>query len=66
MRRFIKEYADYQLANSPFLYNSVCERFYKYRINTAVEKYKQGFITTNEAMEMILRAEEYARQEAKA
>ena len=63
MRRFITEYADYQLANSPFLYNNVCERFYKYRINTEVEKYKQGFISTNEAMEMILRAEEYARQE---
>lgn len=66
MRKFITEYADYQLANSPFLYNSVCERFYKYRINIAVEKYKQGFITTNEAMEIILHAEEYARQEAKA
>ena len=66
MRRFITEYANYQLANSPFLYNSVCELFYKHRINTAVEKYKQGFITTNEAMEMILRAEEYARQEVEA
>lgn len=66
MRRFITEYAEYQLANSPFLYNSICEPFYIYRINTAVEKYRQGFITTNEAMEMILRAEEYALQEAKA
>ncbi len=65
MRRFITEYANYQLANSPFLYNSICESFYKHRINIAVEKYRQGFITTNEAMEMILRAEEYALREAK-
>lgn len=66
MRRFITEYADYQLVNSPFFLDSICERFYKYRINSAVEKYRQGFITTNEAMEMILHAEEYALQEAKA
>ena len=66
MRRFITEYANYQLAHSPFLYNSICEPFYICRINAAVEKYRQGVITTNEAMEMILRAEEYALQEAKA
>lgn len=65
MRRFIIEYANYQLANNPFLYNSVCGQFYNRRINSAVEKYRQGFITTNEAMEMILRAEEYAMQESR-
>lgn len=36
MKRFIKEYANYRLANNPFLYNSVCGEFYNRRIQKAV------------------------------
>lgn len=66
MRRFITEYANYQLANSPFYTDNACSQFYIYRINKAVTMCEKGFITENNAVEMILNAEEYARQEAKA
>ena len=66
MRKFITEYADYQLANSPFYTDNVCSQFYIYRINKAVKMYEKGFITENNAIEMILNAEQYAMQEAKA
>lgn len=65
MKRFIKEYANYQIANNPFYTDNVCSRFYIDRINKAVKMYEKGFITVNNAIDMILHAEEYARQEAK-
>ena len=65
MKRFVKEYANYKLANNPFLYNSVCAQFYNRRIQNAFYNCKNGFITINEAMEMIANAEQYAMQEAK-
>ena len=66
MRRFIKEYANYQLANNPFYTDDVCSRFYIDRINQAVKMCEKRFITVNNAIDMILHAEEYVRQEAKA
>lgn len=66
MKRFVKEYANYRLANNPFLYNSVCEHFYNRRIQNALHNCKKGFISINEAMEIIASAEQYAMQEAKA
>ena len=66
MKRFIKEYANYQIANNPFYTDNVCSQFYIYRINKAVQMCEKGFITVNNAIDMILHAEEYARQEAKA
>lgn len=66
MKRFIKEYANYQIANNPFYTDNVCSQFYIYRISKAVKMCEKGFITENNAVEMILNAEEYARQEAKA
>lgn len=66
MRRFIKEYADYQIANNPFYTDNVCSQSYIYRINKAVKMCEKGLITVNNAIDMILHAEEYARQEAKA
>lgn len=66
MKRFIKEYANYQIANNPFYTDNVCSQFYIHRINKAAEMCEKGFITVNNAIDMILHAEEYARQEAKA
>ena len=66
MKRFIKEYANYRLANNPFLYDSVCGQFYNRRIQNALHNCEKGFISINEAMEMIVNAEQYAIQEAKA
>lgn len=66
MKRFIKEYANYQLANNPFYTDNACEQLYVYRINKAVKMYEKGFITENNAIEMIFNAEQYAMQEAKA
>ena len=66
MKRFIKEYAYYQLANNPFCYDEVRNQIFMYRINKAVEMCEKGFITVNNAIDMILHAEEYAMQEAKA
>lgn len=66
MKRFIKEYANYRLANNPFLYNSVCGEFYNRCIQKAVAMCGKGFISINEAMDIIANAEEYAMQEAKA
>lgn len=66
MRRFIKEYAYYQLANNPFCCDDASNQFYIYRINKAVEMCEKGCITINDCMKMILDAEQYAMQEAKA
>lgn len=66
MKRFIKEYANYQIANNPFYTDNVCSQFYIYRINKAVKMCEKGLITENNAVEMILNAEQYAMQEAKA
>lgn len=66
MKRFIKEYANYQIANNPFYTDNVCSQFYIYRINKAVTMCENGYITINDCMKMILDAEQYARQEAKA
>ena len=66
MKRFIKEYANYQLANNPFYTDNACSQFYIDRINKAVKMCENGFITENNAVEMILNAEQYAMQEAKA
>ena len=66
MRRFIKEYANYQIANNPFYTDNACSQFYIYRINKAVKMCEKRFITVNNAIDMILHAEEYVRQEAKA
>lgn len=66
MKRFIKEYANYQLANNPFYTDNVCSQFYIDRISKAVKMCEKGFITVNNAIDMILHAEEYAMQEAKA
>lgn len=66
MKRFVKEYANYRLANNPFLYNSVCGEFYNRRIQKAVAMCEKGFISINSAMDIIANAEEYAMQEAKA
>ena len=66
MKRFIKEYANYQLANNPFYTDNACSQFYIDRINKAVTMCEKGFITENNAIEMILNAEQYAMQEAKA
>lgn len=66
MKRFIKEYANYQIANNPFYTNNVCSQFYIYRINKAVKMCEKGLITVNNAIDMILHAEEYVMQEAEA
>ena len=66
MKRFIKEYANYQLANNPFYTDNACSQFYIDRINKAVKMCEKRFITENNAVEMILNAEEYARQEVEA
>lgn len=66
MRRFIKEYANYQLANNPFLYDSLYSHFYIRRINKAVTMCEKGYITVNNAIDMILHAEQFARQDAEA
>lgn len=65
MKRFVKEYANFQLANNPFC-TEACKQFYIYRITTAVEMCEKGYLTVNDAMGMILNAEQYAMQEAKA
>lgn len=65
MKRFVKEYANYKLANNPFYYDNVCSQLYIYRINKAVEKCKSGFIIIDETMEMITNAEKYAFKERK-
>jgi hypothetical protein len=62
MKRFVKEYANYQLVNSPFL-SDICNSLYKHRIISAVCNCEKGFITVNEAMEMILHAEQYVSQD---
>lgn len=66
MKRFVKEYASYKLANCPFLPSSVCGQHYIYRINKAVKNYEKGFIVADDAIDMVLNAEQYAMQEAKA
>lgn len=66
MKRFIKEYANYQIANNPFYTDNVCSQFYIYRINKAVKMCEKGLITVNNAIDMILHAEQYVMQEAKA
>ncbi len=65
MKRFVKEYASYKLANNPFLPNSVRGQYYVYRINKAVKNYERGLIVADDAIDMILNAEQYAEQEAK-
>lgn len=62
MKRFVKEYANYQITNSPFL-SDICNCLYKQRIISAVYNCEKGFITVNEAIEMILHAEQYVSQE---
>ena len=66
MKRFIKEDANYRLANNPFLYDSVYSHFYIHRINKAVTMCEKGYLTENNAIEMILNAEQFARQEVEA
>ena len=66
MRRFIKEYSYYQLANNPFCCDDVRNQIYIYRINKAVKMCENGYITINDCMKMILDAEQYARQEGEA
>lgn len=66
MKRFIKEYANYQIANNPFYTDNACSQFYICRINKAVKMCEKGFITVNNAIDMILNAEQYAMQEAKS
>lgn len=66
MKRFIKEYANYQIANNPFYSDNVYSHFYIHRINKAVKMYKNGYLTENNAVEMILNAEQFARQEVEA
>ena len=66
MKRFVKEYASYRLANNPFLYNSVYGQFYNKRIQNALYNCEKGFISINEAMNIIANAEQYAIQEGKA
>lgn len=66
MKRFVKEYASYRLANNPFLYNSVCGQFYNKRIQNALYNCEKGFISINEATNIIANAEQYAIQEGKA
>lgn len=63
MKRFIKEYANYQLANNPFCCDDVRNQLYIDRINKAVKMCEKGFITVNNAIDMILHMEEYTRQE---
>lgn len=65
MKRFVKEYANYKLSRNPFYYDNVKNQLYIYRIKKAVEKCERGFITIDEAMEMIVNAEHYAFKEAK-
>lgn len=65
MKRFVKEYANYKLANNPFYYDNGLSQLYIYRINKAVEECKSGFITIDETMGMIINAEKYAFKEAK-
>ena len=66
MKRFVKEYANYRLANRPFLISDVCNTLYINYIEKAVINYEKGFITINEAMNIIANAEEYALQEVEA
>lgn len=49
-----------------FLYNSVCGQFYNKRIQNALYNCEKGFISINEAMNIIANAEQYAIQEGKA
>lgn len=65
MKRFVKEYANYKLANCPFLPNSVCGQLYNQRITSAIRVCEKGFITVDEAMQMIANTEQYAEQEDK-
>lgn len=61
MKRFVKEYANYRKANPPFLYENE-KYWYYYRITCAVINYEKGFITTEEAMQIILTAHEFATE----
>ena len=65
MKRFVKEYANHRLADVPFSKDDARYQLYIYRINKAVEMCENGFITINEAMEMILNATEYTFKEFK-
>lgn len=65
MKRFVKEYANYKLANRPFLISDVRNTLYINYIEKAVINCEKGFITINEAMNIIANAEQYAEQEAK-
>lgn len=65
MKRFVKEYASYKLADYPFCSGSLCARLYADRIENAVRNCVLGLVSVNEAMQMIAYAEEYAMREGK-
>lgn len=65
MKRFVKEYANYRLADVPFSKDDARYQLYIYRINKAVKMCENGFITINEAMETILNATEYTLESSK-
>lgn len=64
MKRFIKEYAHYRKENSPFLDGERNTLYYN-RICNAVRNCEKGFISINEAMNIIANAEQYAMVECK-
>lgn len=66
MKRFVKGYANYQITNNPFYSDSVYSHFYIHRINKAVKMCEKGYLTENNAIKMILNAEQFARQEVEA
>lgn len=58
MKRFVKEYANYRKENPPFL-DDERNALYYHRICNAVRNCERGFISINEAMDIIANAERY-------
>lgn len=65
MKRFVKEYANYKMSHPVFLPSDKRNEFCVYRIKAAVRSCEKGFITIDEAMQMIADAEQYATAEAR-